>query len=232
MEKKGRILIVDDDKDIRTMLGAVLSQKGFEPVTVNSAIKALEVMRKTDDIVLIILDWMMPGITGMEFMEQLHEFEDVPPIIMISAKADIEDVQIAVEAGIEDYVVKPVDIDILLHKINTILVRESELTKWRLNRRKELMYDAHILISVKDILPDSCVLESSFPLEKDAVIFITCDRICDSLKLPRGHKFSVRIKSCEGIGKSYRVMAEFVGMREEHADKLQKTAISGEWLMS
>ena len=100
-----RILVVDDDDALREMVGLVLSGAGYEPLFAADGISAVSVFsEKNPDLVL--LDIMLPGQSGIEVCRQIRAFSGVP-IIMLSAKSETEDVVLGLEAGADDYVVKP-----------------------------------------------------------------------------------------------------------------------------
>ena len=100
-----RVLVVDDDAALAEMLGIVLRREGFEPIFVGSGDRALEVFHRTKpDIVL--LDLMLPGRNGLEVCRDIR-LESGVPIVMLTARVDTVDVVRGLEAGADDYVVKP-----------------------------------------------------------------------------------------------------------------------------
>jgi two-component system response regulator MtrA len=100
-----RILVVDDDDALREMVGLVLSGAGFEPVFAADGISAVEVFKATEPD-LVLLDIMLPGQSGIEVCKQIRSISGTP-IVMLTAKGDTEDVVMGLEAGADDYVVKP-----------------------------------------------------------------------------------------------------------------------------
>ena len=102
---RGRVLVVDDDLALAEMLGIVLRGEGFEPIFCSDGSEALEVFRKSrPDIVL--LDLMLPGKDGVDVC-RLIRAESGTPIVMLTAKSDTVDVVVGLEAGADDYIVKP-----------------------------------------------------------------------------------------------------------------------------
>jgi two-component system response regulator MtrA len=100
-----RVLVVDDDPALAEMLGIVLRGDGFEPAFVSDGSRALDALREfRPDIVL--LDVMLPGLGGIEVCQAIRA-ESGTPIIMLTAKTDTVDVVRGLEAGADDYVVKP-----------------------------------------------------------------------------------------------------------------------------
>lgn len=102
---KETILVVDDDDALSEMVGIVLAQEGYETVFCDTGDRAFEAFA-THHPDLILLDFMLPGMDGIEVCTQIREESDVP-IIMLTAKGDTEDVVKGLEAGADDYMTKP-----------------------------------------------------------------------------------------------------------------------------
>jgi two-component system response regulator MtrA len=99
------VLVVDDDQDLAEMLGIVLTGAGIDVDLVSRGDEALEVFRNNPPD-LVLLDVMLPGLDGMEVCKQIRA-ESMVPIVMLSAKGDTHDVVRGLEAGADDYMVKP-----------------------------------------------------------------------------------------------------------------------------
>ena len=100
-----KILVVDDDDALREMVGLVLSGAGYEPVFAADGLSAIDVFNQSHPD-LVLLDIMLPGQSGIEVCSQIRAISGTP-IIMLTAKGDTEDVVRGLEAGADDYVVKP-----------------------------------------------------------------------------------------------------------------------------
>jgi two-component system response regulator MtrA len=102
---RGRVLVVDDDAPLAEMLTIVLRQEGFGALAVNRGDEAIAAFREyRPDVVL--LDLMLPGMDGIDVCRQIRTESGVP-IVMLTAKSDTVDVVGGLEAGADDYVVKP-----------------------------------------------------------------------------------------------------------------------------
>lgn len=99
------VMVVDDDLDLAEMLGIVLTGAGIDVDLVNRGDEVLDVFRHNPPD-LVLLDVMLPGIDGIEVC-RLIRTESMVPIIMLSAKGDSQDVVRGLEAGADDYMVKP-----------------------------------------------------------------------------------------------------------------------------
>ncbi len=123
-----RVLIVDDDADIRRFLGLTLRHDGFEVHEAVDAQDALEQARGVDPDV-ILLDVMMPGIDGYEVCRRLRTDSRTQetPVILLTAKGRAEDKIRGLDVGADDYVVKPFDPEELVARVNSVLRRSRAL---------------------------------------------------------------------------------------------------------
>ena len=99
------VLVVDDDQDLAEMLGIVLTGAGIDVDLVSRGDEALEAFRNNPPD-LVLLDVMLPGLDGIEVCKQIRA-ESMVPIVMLSAEGDTHDVVRGLEAGADDYMVKP-----------------------------------------------------------------------------------------------------------------------------
>jgi two-component system, OmpR family, phosphate regulon response regulator PhoB len=123
-----RILAVDDEPAVGEMLRFILEQDGFQADFAEDATQAINLIRKSRPD-LILLDWMLPGMTGIELAGRLKgntETEAIP-IIMLTAKGEENDKVRGLDMGAEDYITKPFSARELLARIRTILRRVSPL---------------------------------------------------------------------------------------------------------
>ncbi len=126
-----RILIVDDDEDIRAYLEVTLELAGFEVVQAEDGETGLQAAFERDPG-LIVLDVMMPGLDGLEVLRRLRSDSRTShlPVILLTAKAQAEDTVAGLEVGADDYVTKPFDAEVLLARIHAAL-RRADLERSR-----------------------------------------------------------------------------------------------------
>jgi CheY-like chemotaxis protein len=117
MEKKKRILVVDDEPGILRVLSIQLKLHGYEPVTTPSGVEAVEIAR-TGEPDAILLDILLPDMNGIEVFEKVRGFSQVPVIVFSANSTAIE---AALKAGANDSIAKPFNPDQLLVKIKSAL---------------------------------------------------------------------------------------------------------------
>jgi len=117
-----RILVVDDDRNTRLFMSALLSDAGYTVLLAEDGVRALEVMDK-EHVDLIILDIMMPNMDGYELTGALRASNENLPILMVSARQLPEDKRHGFLVGTDDYMTKPVDDEELLLRVKALLRR-------------------------------------------------------------------------------------------------------------
>ncbi len=119
-----RILVVDDETKILKMIMDYLEAVGFNTAGAENGITALKMFRE-EDFDLIILDFMMPGIDGIDVIRRIRETSAVP-IIMLTARAEENDKLMGLEIGADDYMVKPFSMKELAARIRAVLRRTGK----------------------------------------------------------------------------------------------------------
>jgi two-component system, OmpR family, response regulator MprA len=117
-----RLLVADDDRAIRESLGRVLRLEGYDVTLVADGAEALEAIR-TDPPAGIILDVMMPNVDGLTVCRVMRSEGDRTPILMLTARTETADRVAGLDAGADDYLPKPFDLDELLARIRALLRR-------------------------------------------------------------------------------------------------------------
>lgn len=136
---KERILVIDDDEAITTALRRALT---FEGYAVDVAHGGEEGLVRARDAApdLVVLDILMPGLSGLEVCQRLREADDTP-ILMLTARDDVADRVKGLDAGADDYVVKPFDIDEFLARVRALLRRREPRDRASVSRFADLTVD-------------------------------------------------------------------------------------------
>lgn len=117
-----RILVAEDDAELQQLFCRVLTRHGFTVTGVSDGVAALEVLER-DYIDLIVSDIMMPRMDGYTLVQGLREAGNTTPVLMITAKDSFQDMQFGFLSGADDYMVKPVNVNELILRINALLRR-------------------------------------------------------------------------------------------------------------
>jgi DNA-binding response OmpR family regulator len=115
------ILVVDDEPRMIKFIQTNLEMEGFRVTSASNGMEALEKVR-TDVPALVVMDVMMPEVSGFEALEMIRRVSDVP-VIMVTVKGEDEDKDAAFRAGADDYLTKPFNPRELIHRINAVLRR-------------------------------------------------------------------------------------------------------------
>ena len=125
------LLVVDDDKNTRLFLTALLEEAGYTVSAASNGEEALEMMDRAH-IDLVVLDIMMPKMDGYEFTRLLRESDNNLPILMVSAKQLPADKHKGFAVGTDDYITKPIDDEEFLYRIKALLRRAQIATEHRI----------------------------------------------------------------------------------------------------
>ena len=119
-----KILVVDDEQPLREALERALKVEHYDVETLENGALALERMKTTgNEIDAIVLDVLMPGIDGLEVCRHLRASGDKTPVLMLTARVEVEDRVAGLDAGADDYVTKPFDLEELLARLRALLRR-------------------------------------------------------------------------------------------------------------
>jgi DNA-binding response OmpR family regulator len=127
-EETIRILVVDDEQKMTSFITAYLQNEGYGVTEAHTGAKALELLRADSGFDLVLLDWMMPGMNGLDVCRVLRTFSDIP-VIFLTAKSEEIDKLLGLEIGADDFITKPFSMRELEARIRVILRR--------MNKRKQ-----------------------------------------------------------------------------------------------
>ncbi len=125
------ILVVEDDTKLNFIVSKKLGEEGFEVKRAENPIQAFDIMEKTK-VDMIVSDIMMPQMDGYEFAREVRSFDDNMPILFMTAKDDIASKKKGYDIGIDDYMVKPIDLVELVMRVEALLRRADIATEKQL----------------------------------------------------------------------------------------------------
>jgi DNA-binding response OmpR family regulator len=225
-----KILIVEDDRKLARLLCRMLSEEGYAADCCGTGSDALT-QAGAGVYDLIILDWMLPDVDGLEVCRQLRRRGERVPILMLTARGEVPERVLGLDAGADDYLVKPFEIDELLARINALLRRSAGWTNWKLGglevdrvgRRvrlfgkpleltaKEFSLLLHLLHKEGRVVTRSELLSQVWGMQFDPesnVVEVHVSRLRDKLAVGASGQPAVKIETVRGQG--YRLRAEDV----------------------
>lgn len=126
-----KILIAEDDRELRQLFAHVLNKNGYSVKGVVDGLEALEALEK-DYYDLLISDIMMPRIDGYELVERMRSSGNTTPVLMITAKGNFDDMRQGFLSGSDDYMVKPVNVNEMVLRVGALLRRAQMINDRRL----------------------------------------------------------------------------------------------------
>lgn len=140
------IMVVEDDNDLRDLFCRALSRSSYTPFAAGNAEAALDILDH-QSIDLIISDVMMPGMNGFELINELRSSKIDIPVLIITAKGDISDKETGFNAGADDYMVKPIDINEMLFRVAALLRRARSASEKKLTYGNTILDYTNLSVS-------------------------------------------------------------------------------------
>ncbi len=214
-----KILIVDDQKTILITLEAILKQQGYYVFSATNSIDAFDKFN-SEHIDLVITDAVMPlGSSGYTLITSIRSAQknNLVPIIMLTGKREKADVEKALTAGADDYIVKPIDPDILSVKIKNLLEKSTphiEFIEAPVNAAAHIVTKTEI-ISMSEV---EIKLTTNIQMSVGQIYKITGD-FFKSLDL---ESVNTRVASCEKISENqFKIATHFVGLTDKELSQIR-----------
>ena len=117
-----RALVIDDSRSVRAIIGAMLRENGWDVVEASQGREGLDQLERSNDIELVLVDWNMPVMDGLEFIQTVRAQKIYDPvrIVMVTTEAEHTQVLRAMQAGANEYVMKPFTKEILTAKLSLL----------------------------------------------------------------------------------------------------------------
>jgi len=115
-------LVIDDSRAVRIIIGNILREIGLEVLEAGNGLEALEQMKRNPDIELLLVDWNMPQMNGFDFIQAVRSERayDSVPILMVTSEVQGDQVARAMNAGANEYLMKPFNKEVLVAKLNLL----------------------------------------------------------------------------------------------------------------
>ena len=138
-----KILVVEDNKNLRKLMGTYLKKNNYDVLEASDGEEALDVLDKKH-IDLIISDVMMPNMDGYELAKELRQANYMLPILIVTAKDTIDDKREGFLSGVDDYMVKPIDMDEMILRVGVLLRRANIINQRKLKIKDVVLsYDEY-----------------------------------------------------------------------------------------
>jgi len=117
-----KAMVIDDSKAIRTILSRTLAEVGYDVCQAANGLEALSVLEETDGVSLILVDWNMPQMNGLEFVKQIRSDPQYASVLlmMVTTETEIDQMVAALDAGANEYVMKPFTKEIIEDKLRLL----------------------------------------------------------------------------------------------------------------
>ncbi|WP_295900986.1 response regulator transcription factor [uncultured Bdellovibrio sp.] len=217
-----KILIVDDQKSVLLTLEALLTQHGYKVTAATNAVDAMRALAaETYD--LVITDAIMPG--GSDGYSLTRTIRRQPllakiPVILLTGKRERSDVEKGIDSGANDYIVKPIDPELLIAKIRNILTSKPTDSVQFASAVVQFKGEWEIKTEVTSISELGLTVISAIPLPVGKILRLNSP-IFEDIGIP---KIPLRIDSCEeisGIETTYRIQTHFVGVTEKELSPIR-----------
>lgn len=209
-----QVLVIEDETEIRELISLLLLRQGHRVQQCASALEGLEHLR-AEDFDLIILDWMLPSMSGIDFLKALDRGRI--PVLMVTAKTEPQDIVAGLEAGADDYVTKPFEPGVLTARVKALLRRARPAPA---ENRPEILrigeitintatYEVHVQGEPVHLTPSEFKILSEMMLSKGRVL--TRDHL---IEVAQGEGISVTGRTIDthvfGLRKKLGSQAEWI----------------------
>ena len=186
--KYGSVLVVDDDPAVLDSSSLLLKEFGYDVVSSKSAREAVE-MFQTNNIDTVITDIVMPSVSGIELLRQIHDINPSTPVILMTAYADMEKVIGAIKIGAFDFIIKPFNAELLVHSVEKAVHYNRLMLMERDYKRLLEEYNQEIETLVAERTMSLMALTIADKIRNPAsVIGLTCKRILGKEDFPEKFK--------------------------------------------
>ncbi len=226
-----KILIVDDMADVRLLLRKMLSIKGHNLIEAKNGVDAIEKIKENSDISLVLLDIMMPGMDGFETLEKIKEInlERNIKVCFLTAKSSHSDVKKAMRNGIDDYIVKPIDRDTVLSKVEKMLSTKGPEIKFSTIKTdlkiRVIGCPIPVDIKIRELSETELELSSNMEFEENSYIEIVSDTLSKLCHLE--NPLLCKVTHCKKEDSVFIIKAVLSGLSEKVAAALRSYTTRG-----
>jgi two-component system phosphate regulon response regulator PhoB len=148
--KPAQILVIEDESEIRELISLILLRQGYAVQQCASAVEAMSRL-KNEQFDLMILDWMLPQMSGIELLKTQENKVNHCPVLMVTAKSEPQDIVAGLEAGADDYLSKPFESVVLTARVKALLRRFNRESAPSATSEKIVMGDLNINLATYEV---------------------------------------------------------------------------------
>lgn len=222
-------MIVDDDTHILTFARHLLSEQGIHVETCDSVVLALDKLKENPNFDLVLCDAKMPRLSGYDLILTLKKDKRYwrIPVAMLSGKKEKEDIRQAIEMGVEDYIIKPIQPEEFLRRVSEILDRHgtgpSSLRHNSFRPHAPVKATATLALEIISLHDKGALLKSPQFLDSDLVLWVGCPFLREiGLHSPQMKVLHSRLMSSSGQEEVWAVHAIFHNLKPEEQQRLEQ----------
>jgi len=166
----------------------------------------------------------MPGMSGLDVLGQLKQEFDTIPVLMLSARTSQPDIIKALEYGATDYVLKPIEKDHLLFKINSLLSLGRESARKRASRRKNVSFPSSSALLITSFSSKGISFEASYPVPAGSPFVFASEPLAKLIDVKADTRYVCKVLNCQQEDKKFTINTEFVNLSPAHALRLEQAA--------
>lgn len=212
------ILIVEDNPNDAKLVSFYVEKMNCTYHLAENAYEAIEKLEKFH-IDLILLDWMLPQVSGMDLLKTIkaHPRCSGTPVMIVSGKNEVKDVEKAIKSGASDYLIKPVDSAILEAKLQRFLKRKVEWLPVQVSAESHATGVASFSIRITSVSEVGIEIESEFPIENGALVELSLP-LFTNIGI---EKVLTKVFDKLKDGKKFRFKCSLLGLRESDLQKIR-----------
>lgn len=146
-EAQRHVLVIEDEREIRELMALHLLRQGYKVQECASVEEAMGAVEKSN-FDLVVLDWMLPGQSGIDFLDRYQGRKQDSSVLMVTARAEPEDIVLGLERGADDYLIKPFEPSVFLARVRALL-RRSDMHKVKKQEQEESISLSGLQIDLK-----------------------------------------------------------------------------------
>jgi DNA-binding response OmpR family regulator len=221
---KPYVLVVEDNPIESLRLSKILEIAGYIPIITGDGFSALDACDKYN-IDAALVDIQMPHMDGFSFLDRIKRMGskgNFPIVMMTANRHESKDIKEAISLGAKDFIVKPIDVQILTSKLDGLLKNKADWSEWTIkNSGMPAIATANLQIEILSISEMGIRLSSKMPFEKNKFIQVSWPIFIDAGIGP----VNLKVVDCEADAQGFSIYLTFLGVPEHQLQKLRQLCI-------